>query len=94
MTNTVIPGPMVDALTQKLIDEATSAPASETHPLYGGADLGIDVLEFDVHVVASPWGPGDEALALCGETLVDLALGLRSDLPMCWECADILAGDA
>lgn len=85
-----------DAATQKLIDEATAASASVTHPLYSGADLGIDALEFDVHVVGSRWldsgrsGTGQNALALCGETLVSQAFGLRDSLPMCWECADVL----
>jgi hypothetical protein len=95
MTNTeMLP---TDAATQKLIDEAMRLSAATTHPLYGGADLGVDALEFDVHVVASRWidaGQGPRALALCGEELSNLAYGLRESLPMCWECAEVLESRA
>lgn len=95
MTNTdLLPS---DAATQKLIDEAMAMPASQTHPLYGGLDLGTDPLEFDVHVVASRWidaGQGPRAHALCGEELSNYAYGLRESLPMCWQCAEVLEARA
>lgn len=91
MTDTL--SPLADAATQKLIDEAMRLSSATTHPLYSGSDLGIDALEFDVHVVGSSWvdgGGGATALALCGEELTDFAYGLRDSLPMCWDCAEVL----
>ena len=90
MTNTTeMP---TDAAVSVLLDSLS--PAAVTHPLYVGLDVGVDVLETDVHVVASRWvdaGDGVEARALCGETLVDLAHGLVAALPMCSFCAEVLA---
>lgn len=88
MTNTITELP-TEAAVQRFIDEALERSAAVTHPLYTGSDLGVDALEADVHVVATRWSDAG-SLALCGETLSELALGLRESLPMCPMCADVL----
>lgn len=83
------PVPLASLDTFAVIAAAVSGSASFTHPLYGPSDLGIDSLEFDVHVVATRWSAAG-ALALCGEVLESPAAHLAPSLPMCWECAEIL----
>ena len=51
-------------------------------------------MAWDVHVVASRWYDGgcagQNALALCGATLVGPAYELANDLVMCTDCAGVL----